>query len=385
NHCGSCSACGAGNNACCSGTCTNTNTDSNNCGACGAAPCGAGNFCSAGKCCPTGTVNCGGVCVNEQTDINHCGSCSACGAGNNQCCSGGCSNSNTDNAHCGNCGTSCGAGNFCSAGKCCATGQTNCGGTCVNEQTDVNHCGSCSACGAGNNACCSGACTNTNTDNNNCGGCNMGCAAGTTCKSGICCTAAQTNCGGVCVNLQTDPNHCGACSGATAVCSTYGVCSDGVCLYAPSGVQASVPVASLTGWSQCYLDTYNTIMSTNTVLAACTKARLMLACRPTGNATLQTLAWADRASITTDTGQGAADLTTTTANNVQWYFDPAWSWGYLPVGDTFNHFTCDTTVGTDPTLRLCWETSGVGGGYRCGSNRALNNLNTFERIVYQAD
>jgi hypothetical protein len=167
-----------------------------------------------------------------------------------------------------------------------------------------------------------------------------------------------------------------------------GVCSDGVCLYAPSGVQANIPVATVTGggWSQCYLDTYNTTMSTSTVLAGCTKARLMLACSSTGApTTLQTLAWADRTSVTTDTGPGQTNFTTTIANNVQWYFDSAWSWGFLPVGDSFTHFTCDSSTAIDPTLRLCWETSGVGGGYRCGSDRNLSGSSTFQRIVFQAD
>jgi len=164
-----------------------------------------------------------------------------------------------------------------------------------------------------------------------------------------------------------------------------GICSASVCLYAPSGVQTNVAVSALTGWSQCYLDDYTVDMSTATVLGACTKARLMLACRTTNATTLQTLAWASRTAVTTDTGAGQTDLTTTTANNVQWYFNSAWSWGFLPVGDTFNHFVCDTTSAIDPTLRLCWDTTGTNSGYRCGSNRNLAGSNAFQRIVYQAD
>jgi len=253
----------------------------------------------------------------------------------------------------------------------CPTGQTLCGTTCVNLQTDPNDCAACGhVCAAptGGAAACSG------------GACAGSCPAGNTlCGAGV-------DGGGSCVDLQTDPNHCGACAPAGGACP-MGVCSDGVCLYAPAGVQANVAVSTVTGggWSQCYLDTYSINMSTSTVLGACTKARLMLACRPTGASTLQTLAWAARTAVTTDTGPGSTDFTTTTANNVQWYFDSAWSWGFLPVGDTFTHFTCDTTTTTDSSLRLCWDTTGTAGGYRCGTNRALAGSTAFERIVYQAD
>jgi hypothetical protein len=150
-------------------------------------------------------------------------------------------------------------------------------------------------------------------------------------------------------------------------------------------VQTNVPIANLTGWSQCYLDDHTTNMSTATVLGACTKARMMLACRPTGSTTLQTLAWANRSAVTTDTGTGSADFTTTIANNVAWYFNSAWSWGFLPVGDTFTHFVCDTSAAIDPSLRLCWDTTQTNGGYRCGSNRNLSGSTAFQRIVYQAD
>lgn len=123
-------------------------------------------------------------------------------------------------------------------------------------------------------------------------------------------------------------------------------------------------------------------MNTTTVLSQCTGANLALACRPTGATTLTVFAWAPAASATTDTGAGATDLTTTTANNVQWYFDTAWSWGFLPVGDTFTHATCDT-ITTDGQYRLCWDTTTTAGGYRCGATKALNGSTGFQRLVYQ--
>src|SRR5207302_339522 len=146
--------------------------------------------------------------------------------------------------------------------------------------------GSCSGgfsvCGGGVNG--GGACKDLANDAANCATCSHTCTApgngGTaTCVTSVCtgsCGRGLTVCGagadggGSCFNLTSDGNHCGTCNN---VCTTYGICSASVCLYGPSGVQTSIPVASLTGWSQCYLDTYSVTMSTNTVLTACTKAR----------------------------------------------------------------------------------------------------------------
>ena len=46
----------------CNGTCVDTRTDRQNCGACGNV-CLPGKVCSGGKCCPKGTINCNGSCV----------------------------------------------------------------------------------------------------------------------------------------------------------------------------------------------------------------------------------------------------------------------------------------------------------------------------------
>ena len=82
----------------CGDTCVATQTDNNNCGACGAA-CSGGNVCVAGACvCPVGQGVCNGICTAVASDPNNCGSCGLkCGTGQacNQgvcqdCSSGGC-------------------------------------------------------------------------------------------------------------------------------------------------------------------------------------------------------------------------------------------------------------------------------------------------------
>jgi hypothetical protein len=181
-------------------------------------------------------------------------------------------------------------------------------------------------------------------------------------------------------DVTGDFKNCGACNN---VCPANSNCVNGTCTpeYLPVGPQQNVPVANLTGWKLCYSDTYNVNMqmAVPAIQAACSQAKLLLACRTNGNATTTLLAWGLRTDVLFDTG--AAPNQGHTAGPVVWYFDPNYSWGFATAGDQLALGQCDTNAGAD---RLCWHTINGVGGYRCGTNIALNGNNGWDRLIYQA-
>ncbi len=271
-------ACTAGEQMCSPGQCTNTSTDSKNCGQCGEV-CPSNSSCSGSMCfcspgftvcdngtqccggtstpatatpatpapatataaprtptasaspgCPAGQMMCNGQCINTHTDPNNCGACNSP-----------CNTTNTSSVSCVNgvCQDTCAAG----FGNCdhnpangCETNlrdsdNHNCGfctGTCNDpsfcEPDGLCHCPT-------NEVFCGSLCTNTLTDPNNCdpnGNCGTVCPAGGHCVNGTCaCPAGQTNCNGQCVDTSSNNTYCGGCFAPP--CPTGANCSSGVC------------------------------------------------------------------------------------------------------------------------------------------------------------
>lgn len=150
-----------------------------------------------------------------------------------------------------------------------------------------------------------------------------------------------------------------------------------------SGVAQNVPVAQLDGWSVCSVSRYNQYVSLPSVLAACNKANLMLACRPVGNPNLTLAAHAPRADVLYDVGQARNGYNT--ANGVNWYFDESYSWGFTPQGQVPSRNSCDTNRNPG-THSMCWHTNSnrLSSGYRCGNNY-LNGNASWERVILHAD
>jgi hypothetical protein len=244
-----------------------TTTDAKNCGGCGK-PCAAGPnasaACMAGSCtitCAKGFADCdknpaNGCEVYTDTDLNNCGACgSLCGNLPNAvplCLAGVCSiasckmgfsdcnmktqdgceaNTQTDILNCGQCAAKCNLPNatpMCNGGSCaiasCNIGFSDCDGVAANgcesaTMSDANNCGACGRV-------CSGP--------NSVQGCVMGGCVIMSCSPGFsdCDMNPKTGCE---VNVAMDPNNCGGCgmncpvpANATASC-TNATCGIGMC------------------------------------------------------------------------------------------------------------------------------------------------------------
>jgi cysteine-rich repeat protein len=222
------------------------------------------------------------------------------------------------------------------------------------------------------------------------------------CSGGVCTHPGDPCTGGAeCANVCDEANDtCNVPAGTPCtpagdpcindVCNGYGQCGVNVCMFTLSGVLTNVPVSSLTGWTQCYTDTYgNSGTALVDILTSCNQGQLLLACRPTGSSTLQVLANAPRTDVIFDTG---SSNTPHDGNGVGWYYNDNWSWGFAPQGDVINRSSCDIVAssfdgysGPDPTERLCWHTGGnfINSGWRCGANDRLFS-SAFERLIFQA-
>jgi len=227
--------------SCCAGTvcgaaCTDTGSDTSNCGECGNA-CAIGASCNDGQCSACSGTICGSSCVDLQSDANNCGAC----------------------------GRACEAGDTCvggTCGSCCSNGNTVCQGvsgaasSCTNLQWDSSNCGACGNNCAANEMCtgstcaacpagmqCDGYCPDMDWDPSNCGACGKQCAPSESCVVGSCGACLGLVCAGVCIEPLADPLNCGACG---EVCAAGECCVAGAC----AGAETVEGALSSTGVSR---------------------------------------------------------------------------------------------------------------------------------------
>src|SRR5689334_8884290 len=112
--------------------------------------------------------------------------------------------------------------------------------------------------------------------------------------------------------------------------------------YLPSGVQTNVLLSTVLngGWSLCYSGTYDQSgASIAGIAAGCTGTNMMLAARVSGSDTLLLLAQAPESDVMFDTGTGLNSVHL--ANNVNWYFNDSWSWGFARSDQSVYRYSCD--------------------------------------------
>ncbi|CAM4857850.1 unnamed protein product [Rotaria socialis] len=129
------------------------------------------------------------------------------------------------------------------------------------------------------------------------------------------------------------------------------------------GVHRYLNTNSLIGWQECYRSTYDTPFDLLSFRISCRSTKLLVACRPTYNRNMLSLAGDSRSNFYFLSGLDDDG-------------NPKTSVDYIPCdrSDEYSEY------------RLCWSLrSSVhrGGGDRCGSMTDLHNNAYWERIVYQ--
>jgi hypothetical protein len=418
--------CASLSDACNTGACVN--------GMCGKLPANEFGACDDGKSCSQSDTCQQGVCVGGSPKF--CPSEDSCHLGTCDLATDSCVQiPGNDGASCDD-ADACTLAGTCSNGTCSPGGMVDCSfldGTCsigvcdpalgclVKPQNDGTPCddnlyctvddtctaGQCSGipntCAAPGNICMIGSCNEAakscvavpGNDGMQCDDGNL-CTMGETCSNGSCKNGAAANDGMQCddqngCTLATSCSNgvCGNAGGMVAQCVGGDKCcpagcgdNDSDCLYWQPGVLQNVAPATLTGWSQCYSDTYDVSLqgALGGLLQQCSKNKLLLACSPVNAPKFTLVAMGLRTDVLFDCGSDSA--CTHVANGVGWYYDNNWSWGFVKAGDPVQRNECDVMPGP---LRLCWHTVNGAGGYRCGDATGLNGDSSWKRFVFQAD
>jgi len=140
--------------------------------------------------CAPGLTGCNGTCTNTNTDSNNCGKCGNVCTSGQICVNGTCTNTNTDSNNCGKCGNVCTSGQICVNGTCqCPSGTTLCGGTCKSSTCGHGQFFNYSTCSCQCQTVCNGQCCPAGCCYQDCYTCNcnfFGCS--------VCCTNAYCHC-----------------------------------------------------------------------------------------------------------------------------------------------------------------------------------------------
>jgi hypothetical protein len=163
----------------CQGDCVNLESNVNNCGTCGHA-CPTGLYCTKGECvlrlvCLENQTQCSSYyCSDLNTSSFDCGACGIKCSFDlpvQTCCNGTCKSLQTDPDNCGICGLQCSPSEVCCAGICVNSGNNpcKCEPECPEELT-----------------CCNNSCMNLMTNTDNCGRCGNACTSPNFCQGGMC-------------------------------------------------------------------------------------------------------------------------------------------------------------------------------------------------------
>ncbi len=156
-------------------------------------------------------------------------------------------------------------------------------------------------------------------------------------------------------------------------------------LWWAEGPQLDVSQDNLVGWELCWSGLYGTPSEplVDILDVSCTKAKLLVACRPVTDTNLTLLAMGERDAVTFDTGTGNVPYN---HNGVGFYYNDSYSWGFALEGDSITRSSCDI-ANDNEEFRMCWHSSNgtLTGGYRCGATKLLNQDDGWTRMIFQAD
>ncbi|MFO0646569.1 MAG: hypothetical protein U0326_10055 [Polyangiales bacterium] len=182
----------------CGSGCTDTWTDSSNCGRC-ANRCATAYHCSLGACVPDATPLDAAAPDAATPDASATDIPAACTGAHRMVCGSTCTDTWIDSANCGRCTNRCATGQHCDLGACVA-------------DTPV--------CSGAHVMLCGASCVDTWTSNSNCGRCGAVCPSGQRCSSGVCAPIDP------CASVSCP--ECQLCrSGACAPVSDLTACSSG--------------------------------------------------------------------------------------------------------------------------------------------------------------